>query len=62
MSGHKDINKAIDYAKQMRDDVNVMYDDVSREYYVVRLPSVKHWDGLRKTVAEIRITIDVKLL
>jgi hypothetical protein len=60
--GFKKIDAAVDYAKQLRDDANVMFDAVESKYYVVRLNAVKHWENLRETVAEIRISIDVKLV
>lgn len=60
--GFKSIDPAIDYAKQLRDDANVMFDEVEKKYFVVRLNAVKHWENLRETVAEIRISIDVKIV
>ena len=56
----KTFEEAADFAKRMREDSNIMLNEKTGEYHVIRLFGVDHWKQHLKTVAEVRVIMDIK--
>jgi len=54
--------EAEDYAKRLREDVNIMLDETTDEYHVIRAYAVDHWKQHYANIAEVRVVSEVTLL
>jgi hypothetical protein len=55
-------DEAVQYAQNIREDVNIMLDERSGKYHVIRLFAVEHWRQHYKDVATVRVQMLVTLL
>lgn len=58
----KTFDAAQKYAEDLREDTNIMLDERTGEYHVIRLFGVEHWKQHYKNVAEVRVKMVVTRL
>ena len=55
----KTYEEAEKYAKSLYEDTNIMLDEDTGNYHVVRLFGVEHWKQHFKNIAEVRVNMVV---
>jgi len=53
---------AVEYAKRLQEDTNIMLDKRNNEYHVIRLFAVEHWLQHYENIAEVRVKMEVRML
>ena len=52
--------EALDYAVKGREDLDVMVDPKTGEFHVIRVFALNHWKQHYRTVAEVRMKVEVR--